>query len=324
VKQRRRFLRTTASAGLTFACDAAAEAATAAQEDLVSGGGIVTPGTSFAIPKLKLGKYTVSRLIVGANPFYGFSHFNRLFSRHMADWATPENVIETLRTCEQYGIDTWQFSQMPRPLADLKEYRDRGGRIQFVVLSHRELEEDPQVLKETAALGPIGIVHHGGSAERKRRAGKTGEIRDFLKRVRDSGAQVGLSTHDPDFLREVQAQGWDIDFFMTSLYYLTRTPEEFRRILGTRPLGEVYLPEDPPRMCEVIRQTPKPCLSYKVLAAGRLTDAAAQLDAAFEFVFDRTKPNDGIIVGMYPRYTDQVRENAERVVRILGRNQRRG
>jgi hypothetical protein len=318
MKLRRRFLQSTAAAGLAFACDAASEAAAASpQQDLVAGGGIVPPGSSLSIPTLTLGKHSVSRLILGANPFYGFSHFNRLFSRHMTEWATPERVIETLRSCRQYGINTWQFSHMPRPLSDLKEFRARGGDIQFLVLSHRELEEDPQVLKETAALGPLGIVHHGGTAERKRRAGKTGEIRDFLKRVRDSGVLVGLSTHDPDFLAEVQEQNWDIDFFMTSLYYLTRTPEEFRKLLGTRPLGEIYLPEDPPKMCAMMRKTPKPCLCYKVLAAGRLTDSPEQIDRAFQFVFDNIKPGDGMIIGMYPRYTDQVRDNAERVIRIL-------
>jgi hypothetical protein len=166
---------------------------------------------------------------------------------------------------------------------------------------------------------PVGIVHHGGSAERKRRSGRTQEIRDFLKAVRDSGVLVGLSTHDPVFLEEVESQQWDVDFYMTALYYLTRSPAEFEKLLGQKPLGEVYLPQDPAKMCKVIRQTKRPCLAYKVLAAGRAADTSKQVDTAFQFVFDNIKSTDGIIVGMYPRYFDQVRDNAERVRRILGR-----
>ena len=64
------------------------------------------PPASASLPKVRLGKYEVSRLIIGANPFYGYSHFNRLFSRHMAEWSTPENVSKTLAICERNGINT--------------------------------------------------------------------------------------------------------------------------------------------------------------------------------------------------------------------------
>ena len=143
-------------------------------------------------------------------------------------------------------------------------------------------------------------------------------MRDFPKAVRDSGVLVGLSTHDPRFLEEVESQNWDVDFYMTALYYLTRSQAEFERLLGQKPLGEMYLPQDPAKMCTVIRQTKRPCLAYKVLAAGRAADTPKQVDAAFQFVFDNIKTTDGIIVGMYPRYFDQVRDNAERARRILG------
>jgi hypothetical protein len=110
---------------------------------------------------------------------------------------------------------------------------------------------------------------------------------------------------------------------MTSLYYLTRSTQEFEKLLGgQRPIGEVYLPQDPPRMYKTIRQTKKPCLAYKVLAAGRLSDSPKQIDAAFKDAFDNIKPNDGIIIGMFPRYFDQVRDNADRVRRLLGAAQR--
>jgi hypothetical protein len=261
-----------------------------------------------SLPTVKLGKYDVTKLIVGGNPFYGYSHFNRLFSQHMAEWATPERVCEVLKRCELNGINTWQFSHSERTLSDLKRHREEGGRMQWILLSHPEIEKDHKLITEVAKLKPIGIVHHGGSAERKRRQGRLGEVRDFLKAVRNSGVMAGLSTHDPN---------WEVDFYMTALYYLTRSTQEFEKLLGQRPIGEIYLPEDPARMFSAIRNTRRNCLAYKVLAAGRLADSPRQIDEAFKSAFTNMKPQDCIIIGMYPRYSDQVSDNAARVRRIL-------
>ena len=41
------------------------------------------------------------------------------------------------------------------------------------------------------------------------------------------------------------------------------------------------------------------------------------MDQAFRTAFESIKPTDGIYVGMFPRVKDEVKENAERVHRIL-------
>lgn len=269
------------------------------------------------LPTIRLGKYEVTRLILGANPFYGFSHFNRLLDQHMLEWSTPENVLKTVRACEENGINTWQLSDAKRGLEDIQRYKQEGGKIQWILLSSRRMEEDLTLIPKIAKLGPIGIVHHGGTTDRRWRNGEQAKIKEFLKVVRDSGVLVGLSTHNPIVVEEVESQGWDIDFFMTCVYRVTRTDAEIQNLLGQRPLGEVYLPQDPPRMYRAIRQSRKPCLAFKILAAGRLTDSPQSIDRAFQFAFENIKPTDAVIVGMYPRFSDQVRENVERVRRIL-------
>lgn len=316
---RRRFLQSAAAVagGLTLPCDTLAEAAAPAFAGEPQTGASQAPRAPL-LPTIKLGEHSITRLVVGGNPFYGYSHFNRLFGEHMVEWATPERVCDVLRQCELNGINCWQFSHTERTMSDLARHRQQGGKLNWILLSHAEIENDHRLIKDVVKQRPVGIVHHGGSAERKRREGKIQQVRDFLKAVRDSGALVGLSTHDPGFLEEAESQNWDVDFYMTALYYLTRTNAQFEKMLGQKPLGEVYLPQDPPKMCKVMRQTRRPCLAYKVLAAGRAADTPRQVDAAFQFVFDNIKPTDAIIVGMYPRYFDQVKDNAERVRRILG------
>jgi len=270
------------------------------------------------LPTVRLGKYEITRLVIGANPFYGYSHFNRLYSQHMLEWFTAERVCQTLRQCEQNGINTWQFSQGGRGIDDLQRYRAEGGKLHAILLSGRPMEEDLAQIPKLAKLGLVGIVHHGGTTDRRWRAGEQQKIRDFLKAVRDSGVLVGLSTHNPAVVEATGEQDWDIDFYMTCVYHVTRTREELQKMLGQRPpYGEVFLPDDPPRMYRAVRQSKKTCLAFKILAAGRVTDSPKEMEEAFRLAYTSIKPQDAVIVGMYPRYSDQARENCERARRVL-------
>src|SRR5581483_8850612 len=96
-------------------------------------------------------------------------------------------------------------------------------------------------------------------------------LTDLLKRIRDQGVLVGLSAHNPALVELSEEKGWDVDYYMCCLYYRTRSRDEYVALLGKDlPLGEIYLPSDPPRMYKVVQATKKPCLVYKVLAAGRM------------------------------------------------------
>ena len=268
---------------------------------------------------MKLGKAELSRLIIGENPFYGYSHFNRILDETMREWYTPERVCDVLHRCENNGINVWEFTHSDRSLADLKRFQSEGGGLQWILLSSRELETHPERIPEMAKLKPIAMMHHGGVTDRLFREGKSQKVREYLKRVRDTGVLAGMSTHNPDNVKRVEDEGWDIDLFMTCCYRLTRTLEEVRAITRELPLpgSEVYLEGDPARMLAVVRQTKKTCLVFKILAAGRRIETPAEVDRAFKFAFDSIKPQDCVIVGMYPRYTDEVRDNCDRVRRIL-------
>jgi hypothetical protein len=90
-----------------------------------------------------------------------------------------------------------------------------------------------------------------------------------------------------------------------------------RTLLGEDlPLGEICLPTDPDRMFKVVQATRKPCLVYKVLAAGRRVGSPAEMRACFATALKNVKPTDALIVGMYQQLGDQVGENAA-IVREL-------
>src|SRR5262245_26539587 len=81
-----------------------------------------------SLPTIKLGSHAVTRLIIGGNPIYGYSHFNKMLSQHQTAWHTPERVVELLQHVEKTGINTWQNSYAERTLDDLEQFRSAGGK----------------------------------------------------------------------------------------------------------------------------------------------------------------------------------------------------
>jgi hypothetical protein len=71
-------------------------------------------------------------------------------------------------------------------------------------------------------------------------------------------------------------------------------------------------------MMAAIRQTKKPCLAYKALAAGRTIGSPEQIREKLAMALKGVKPTDAIIVGMYQRFSDQIGQNAQFVREILG------
>src|SRR6516162_1914080 len=144
-------------------------------------------GTAVPLPTTALGPHKVTRLIIGGNPIYGYSHFNRLFSQHQTDWHTPERVLALLQRCERAGLNCWQNSYAERTLQDLERYRAAGGRMQWLCLGKPDWDQHPEHIADAARHKPIGIAPHGHLGERLHREHKLDVLTDLLKRIRDQG-----------------------------------------------------------------------------------------------------------------------------------------
>ena len=261
-----------------------------------------------AMPLVPFGSTHISRLIVGANPINGGSHLSTFVNQQMRRYFTNENVMALLGRCEELGVNAWQSSG--RNLDWWREYNDAGGNMQYVSLAADD-PEAPCSAEEIAQAGAIGVAHHGELTDTMFKEGRLHEAREFCKRIRDTGTQVGVSTHMPAVVETIEDEGWDIDFYMTCVYERHRTREELLELLGhvPIPLREIYLESDPPRMYAAIRSTSKTCLAFKILAAGRLCENPEQVEAAFKATFEGIKPGDAVIVGIYPEYGDQTAED---------------
>jgi hypothetical protein len=226
--------------------------------------------------------------------------------------------MEVLHAAERNGITTWQLHYDTQTMADFARYRAEGGKMHLILLADFELMKNPKLLPDVVAkAGPLGIAHHGNRTDERFRDGQKNLVKDFLKATRDTGVMVGISTHNPAVIDTVESEGWDLDYYQACLYRVSRTPEEARAEFGEAPIGETFMEKDPERMCKMIRQTKRPCLAFKMLGAGRTSASPQQVEKAFRFAYANIKPGDAAIIGVFPRFRDEVKENADLVRRIL-------
>lgn len=263
------------------------------------------------LPTIRLGDHDVTRLIVGSNPISGYSYMGPILDQHMREYFTAEQTTEFLWRCERAGINAHQFSSPKEMAGVFRTLRERGSKMKFICL-HSSRPESASIKQVVQSTQPIAIVHHGGVTDRLFRQGKSRQVHDFVKRVRDAGVLAGVSAHNPECIKRIADEGWQVDLFMTCFYYITRTREELEKMppVVTVQLGRPFFASDPTTMTEVAQQVDQPCLGFKILAAGRNCYDKQSVREAFKFAFERLKPADGVIVGMYPRYQDQIRENA--------------
>ena len=57
------------------------------------------------LPHMPFGRYSLSRLICGANPFNAGSHLSIFVNQDMRRYYTVEQVLKTLRRCEDLGVN---------------------------------------------------------------------------------------------------------------------------------------------------------------------------------------------------------------------------
>jgi len=270
-----------------------------------------------SLPTVPFGPHRITRLIVGGNPFSGHSHTSPELSREMIDYYSVANIKATLFEAERAGLNTMQSRGDRHITRMIVEYRQEGGKLQWIGQTASELADTAANVRYMASFQPIGIYHHGSRTDAYWRQGRIDAVRDYLKVMRDLGVQVGLGTHLPEVVEYAEEHAWDLDFYMTSLY----NPRPGGSASGTASGvvdQELYLEEDRVRMIKTIRETPKTCLALKILAAGRNSRTPEDLRRAFEHAFASIKPTDAVVVGVYQKRGNQIAENAALVREICG------
>ena len=268
------------------------------------------------LPTVPFGLYYVSRLIIGGNPIRGYSHFSPELDVEMASYHTVENTVQTLLYAEKHGINTMISRGDDIIFNIIREYRSAGGRMQWICQTASEKTDVVANILEIAKLKPIAIHFHGSRSDRLWLEGKFDLVRDYLKLIRDLGCMAGIAAHLPEIPRYVEDKGWELDFYMSCFYNIAKVPRESILAGGTF-VEEPFEDDDRDVAINFIQQTSKPCIGYKILAAGRNCSSLSAIHEAFTFAYEHIKPIDMVCVGMFQKHTDQIATNTQLVRQLL-------
>ena len=267
---------------------------------------------------IKLGDTDVSRLIVGGNPFSGNSHINAAMDAEMEDYYTTQTIKDTLRACLDNGINTAQMRADKHIMRILREFRGEGNDIQWIAQTASEMSSFEGNINQMMKYDPIAIYHHGTVTDALYKEGNVTEIKRRMAVIRRTGKPAGLCSHIPEVLLRAEDENWGAEWYMCCVYNLSRTDRVSSAVSGMANSDEPFFDEDIPVMYQTIRQLPKTCLAFKILGATRRCGSPESVEHAFREAYANIKPSDGVIVGMFPKYQDQVKENCGIVNQILG------
>jgi len=271
------------------------------------------------LPRVKLGRLEVSRLLIGGNPFSGISHQHPGLDQELLDYYTTENIKKALARAQQSGINAFVARADRHFLRVLRECHQEGRiSMHWVAQTVPELADFRNGL--AAALScpyrPAAIYFHGGLADSLWQEKKLLQLQEFLQMIKDTGVLCELAAHLPETIEEAESQDWPVDFYLTCFYNPAGRGKKGLTVL-TGSAGEYFDEKDPFRMAQAIQAVKKPCLAYKVLAAGRKSVTPGLLKEAFRFAYASIKPGDAVVVGVFQKYRDQIAEDVSLVREIL-------
>jgi len=248
----------------------------------------------------------VTRLVLGANPFAGYSHQSPQRDQEMLAYYTVARIRETWERAEAAGINTMVTNNTTEHvLQAVREYRGSGGALQWIAqVAFRSGQSMEEAIDEAARIGCRAMYFHGGLVDEAYERKDEAKVRGWCDRARSAGVPAGVAGHAPEVHRWVDELG--VADFHAVCFFNCGT---LHRGKGDRfRLGDVA----PAIAC--IRRIRKPCIAYKIMGSGRMDSRMA-----FEYAFEGIKPTDVVNVGMHRGDKDgMVEENAALVREILG------
>jgi hypothetical protein len=284
--KRRDFLRT----GAALAIGSAAVATGAAKPKL---GGISRPAAAAGLPTIRLGTLEVSRLILGSNPFWGYSHRSPQLDEEMRRHHTDERIIQILDEAAECGLTAVASPPDERWRRLWTRYQENGGRLKiWISQCHGNPDQMISEIDRSIEAGARAIFIQGLRVEEQFGRGNFDTLRSWIEHINEAGLPAGAAAHWPEIHPELERRNFPTYLYYQCMYNVSKTND--------------YSPAERERAVATIARLGKPVVAYKILAAGRL--AASE---GFEYAFNHIKRKDGVCVGIYAQKAiDQIRQNA--------------
>lgn len=237
---------------------------------------------------IQLGSLRVSRVFLGSNPFFGYSHGNpQATAAEMRQWYTPDRIMAVLDEAAELGINAVWTPCRASWIRLWNEYKDKGGKLEHWIGQPDRLPMDEEI-KAAISNGSTAVCIQGIRVDNEIKAGRWDVVRGWLELVKSHGLPAGMATHRARTHLEAEEKNLPTDFYHQTMY---------------RPNN--YVGDGLKESLATVEKLDKPVVAYKVLGAGRIAPADA-----LPYVFRRLKQKDGICVGVFPKKNpNEIRQN---------------
>jgi len=256
--------------------------------------------TTGVLPRGRIGKLEVSRLILGGNLLTHYTHSRdlRYVYRLAAQYNTDEKIMETLALAEKHGINTLTIHNPPHPISVLRRYRkERGGKIQWIVCPTAPVE--PDMVKYRAHVealmkdGCEAIYLWGVHADSLVAQGKIDLVAKAVELPKEFGVPSGVGAHSLDVIKACEQHGIKADFYIKTFHHhsypTAPKPDEIKGAYNEFP---GYWCANPQETVDVMKSVNKPWIAFKTMAAGAIPPLNA-----FRYAFK--KGADFVLAGMF-------------------------
>lgn len=269
------------------------------------------------MPMGRIKNLKVSRLISGGNLISGWAHARDLIYAHhlMANYNTPEKVIETLALLEENGVNTIIADPRKKPMDIFKKYWDMGGKMQWIAEGHPTPDDMKTNIKASIDWGASAVYLQGVIGDRWLKEGHVDKLGECVEYIKSQGVPGGLGAHMLDVIVNSEAREFNPDFYVKTLhhtnYWSARRPDQGPEVVDND--ADNFWEPTPEKTIEFMKTVKKPWIAFKTLAAG-----AIHPSSGFQYAFEGGA--DFVCVGMFDF---QVREDAIIAKNTVGATQKR-
>ncbi len=257
-----------------------------------------TPTTD--LPKGKIGKLSVSRLLLGGNLLTHFTHSRDLKYVYnlTAHYNTEEKIHETMAIAEAHGIDALVIHTAPGIMSKLKRYRhQKGGKIKWIICPTAPIEGQLEAYGEQVRMladeGTDAIYLWGVHGDSLVAQGKIDMIAKAVEIAKDQGVPSGVGAHDLRVIMECEKNQIGADFYIKTFHHhnypTAPKPNELTKVIAEVP---GYWCNNPQKMTDFMKTVEKPWIAFKVMAAGAIPPKNA-----FQYAFENGA--DHVLAGMF-------------------------
>jgi uncharacterized membrane protein YphA (DoxX/SURF4 family) len=279
--------------------------------DVMSGATIQLKQSALAelkgtMPKGKIGKHEISRMVLGGNLIGGWAHSRDLIyvPELFKAYNTEKKIYETLILAEKAGINSINIGFPTNPLI-AKYKKITGSKIKVITQVGPNMEKNDyyEFINKAIDFGVDIIQIQGNWCDWLIRDNKIDIIQKMMDKIRSQQYTAGLAAHSIESLIACENIGIVPDYYMKTMHhdqYWSAHPREFRFPFEVD--GKEYLEHNrfhnnmfclfPERTVEFVKKTNVPVMGYKVLAAG-----AIEPKDGFKWAFENGA--DFICVGMF-------------------------